>query len=239
MGSIGLIGGMSWESTSVYYRLLNERCASALGGLHSAEVPAALGGLRRDRGAAARRALGRAGAAMLASGAPARARRGRLPRALHQHHAQAAPTQIAGGGPHPPPAHRRRHRRGGARAPGCARRPARRRASPWSRTSTAVGCARATASRRWCRSEPTGRRCTASSTTSCAWASWRTGVAPAYRADHRPACGARRRGRDPGLHGDRPAGRPGRRSGAGVRHHAAARPRPRSTRARGVSPCSR
>lgn len=35
---IGLIGGMSWESTLVYYRLLNERIRSRLGGLHSADL---------------------------------------------------------------------------------------------------------------------------------------------------------------------------------------------------------
>jgi aspartate racemase len=38
MKTIGLIGGMSWESTAVYYRLLNEMARNALGGLHSAEL---------------------------------------------------------------------------------------------------------------------------------------------------------------------------------------------------------
>lgn len=38
MRTIGLIGGMSWESTAVYYRLLNERVRDRLGGLHSAKV---------------------------------------------------------------------------------------------------------------------------------------------------------------------------------------------------------
>jgi aspartate racemase len=37
MRRIGLIGGMSWESTAEYYRLLNERVRTRLGGLHSAE----------------------------------------------------------------------------------------------------------------------------------------------------------------------------------------------------------
>lgn len=37
MDTIGLIGGMSWESTAEYYRLINEETARALGGLHSAE----------------------------------------------------------------------------------------------------------------------------------------------------------------------------------------------------------
>lgn len=38
MATIGLIGGMSWESTAVYYRLLNEGARARQGGLHSAEV---------------------------------------------------------------------------------------------------------------------------------------------------------------------------------------------------------
>ncbi len=38
MKTIGLIGGMSWESTAVYYRLLNELAREHLGGLHSAKL---------------------------------------------------------------------------------------------------------------------------------------------------------------------------------------------------------
>jgi aspartate racemase len=38
MKTIGLIGGMSWESTVSYYRLINEGVREALGGLHSAEI---------------------------------------------------------------------------------------------------------------------------------------------------------------------------------------------------------
>ncbi|OKJ00168.1 racemase [Streptomyces sp. CB01249] len=37
MKTIGLIGGMSWESTAEYYRLLNEGVRGRLGGLHSAK----------------------------------------------------------------------------------------------------------------------------------------------------------------------------------------------------------
>jgi len=37
MKTIGLIGGMSWESTLRYYRLLNETVQAQLGGLHSAK----------------------------------------------------------------------------------------------------------------------------------------------------------------------------------------------------------
>lgn len=35
---LGVLGGMSWESTAVYYRLLNQRIAAARGGLHSASL---------------------------------------------------------------------------------------------------------------------------------------------------------------------------------------------------------
>ncbi len=37
MKTIGLIGGMSWESTLEYYRLINESVKNRLGGLHSAK----------------------------------------------------------------------------------------------------------------------------------------------------------------------------------------------------------
>jgi aspartate racemase len=36
--TIGLIGGMSWESSLEYYRLINEKVSKKLGGLHSAKV---------------------------------------------------------------------------------------------------------------------------------------------------------------------------------------------------------
>jgi len=38
MKMIGLIGGMSWESTLPYYRLINETVRERLGGLHSARL---------------------------------------------------------------------------------------------------------------------------------------------------------------------------------------------------------
>lgn len=38
MKTIGLIGGMSWESTAHYYAILNRETARILGGLHSAPV---------------------------------------------------------------------------------------------------------------------------------------------------------------------------------------------------------
>jgi len=38
MKTIGLLGGMSWQSTIDYYRILNEEVARRLGGLHSAKI---------------------------------------------------------------------------------------------------------------------------------------------------------------------------------------------------------
>lgn len=38
MKTIGLIGGMSWESTQTYYQLINQGIQTRLGGLHSAKI---------------------------------------------------------------------------------------------------------------------------------------------------------------------------------------------------------
>lgn len=38
MKTIGLLGGMSWESTSHYYRLINQGINARMGGLHSAQI---------------------------------------------------------------------------------------------------------------------------------------------------------------------------------------------------------
>ena len=38
MRRIGLLGGMSWESTALYYRLVNEDVRERLGGFHSARL---------------------------------------------------------------------------------------------------------------------------------------------------------------------------------------------------------
>ncbi len=38
MKTIGLIGGMSWESTVSYYQIINEKTKELLGGLHSAKI---------------------------------------------------------------------------------------------------------------------------------------------------------------------------------------------------------
>ena len=37
MKTIGMIGGMSWESTLEYYRIVNEEIKDRLGGFHSAK----------------------------------------------------------------------------------------------------------------------------------------------------------------------------------------------------------
>ena len=38
MKTIGLIGGMSWESTAEYYRIINEQTNRRLGEFHSARI---------------------------------------------------------------------------------------------------------------------------------------------------------------------------------------------------------
>ncbi|MGH8078527.1 MAG: aspartate/glutamate racemase family protein, partial [Lysobacter sp.] len=38
MKTLGLLGGMSWESTLPYYRWINEAVREHLGGLHSARL---------------------------------------------------------------------------------------------------------------------------------------------------------------------------------------------------------
>ena len=38
MQTIGLVGGMSWESTVTYYQIINETVKQELGGLHSAKI---------------------------------------------------------------------------------------------------------------------------------------------------------------------------------------------------------
>lgn len=38
MRTIGLLGGMSWESSAEYYRIINEAVRTRLGGTHSAEI---------------------------------------------------------------------------------------------------------------------------------------------------------------------------------------------------------
>lgn len=86
MKTIGLLGGMSWESTIPYYRLINEGIKARLGGLHSAslllhsvdfhEIEACQSAGEWDRAGEIRR-----------GGAGATAGRRRGHRAVHQHYA--------------------------------------------------------------------------------------------------------------------------------------------------------
>lgn len=74
--TIGLIGGMSWESTVPYYRAINEAVRSRLGGLHSARLVLYSVDFeeiellqRTDRWDVAGQVLGDAGRALAAAGA--------------------------------------------------------------------------------------------------------------------------------------------------------------------------
>ncbi len=170
MRLLGLIGGMSWESTAIYYRHLNELARDRLGGLHSARLLlwsvdfAEIAELQhRGEWAAAGEIAG-------GSGPPAGGGRGRGAGPVHQHHAQAgrhhsgvrsasrcctSPT---------PPVRR-------SSPPAAGGPPSWRPGSPWSSRSTPTACGSGTA---WTRSSPTspvGPWCTRSSTRSSAAAS--------------------------------------------------------------------
>ena len=76
MRTLGILGGMSWESTALLYQLLNEGVAARLGGLHSARLIlhsvnfAEIEALQRSGDwATAGRLLARAGAGLKAAGA--------------------------------------------------------------------------------------------------------------------------------------------------------------------------
>ncbi len=76
MKTLGVLGGMSWESSAVYYRLLNQGVAQRMGGLHSAPLllhsvdfaPIAAWQAAGDWDAAAQR-LGEAAAGLRRAGA--------------------------------------------------------------------------------------------------------------------------------------------------------------------------
>ena len=38
MKTIGILGGMGWESSAIYYRILNQEVRRRLGGFHSARI---------------------------------------------------------------------------------------------------------------------------------------------------------------------------------------------------------
>ena len=78
MKTLGILGGMSWESTATYYRLVNQAVATRRGGLHSA--PLVLASVDFETIAAHQRAgnwagaaaqLGRSAAGLRAAGAEA------------------------------------------------------------------------------------------------------------------------------------------------------------------------
>jgi aspartate racemase len=100
MRTLGILGGMSWESSAVYYRLINQAVAVRAGGLHSA--PLLLHSLDFAAVAAAQaagdwpglaRQLGAAGAALARAGA------GALLIATNTMHKLAGPVQQAAGVP--------------------------------------------------------------------------------------------------------------------------------------------
>ena len=145
MRCIGIIGGMSWESTAHYYRALNEGVRARLGGHHSARL------LLHSVDFAPLEAMQREGRwAEVGGGAgrgPARPGGGRRRAPAHrrQHHAQGG-RRGHGRRPGAAPPHRRPDRRGDP-----ARRPRPRSgssapATPWSRTSTGGGWRSGTAS---------------------------------------------------------------------------------------------
>ena len=78
MKTLGILGGMSWESTAVYYRLINQAVAARRGGLHSAPLLLAsvdfetiAARQRADDWAGAAAQLGRSAAGLRAAGAEA------------------------------------------------------------------------------------------------------------------------------------------------------------------------
>ena len=120
--TIGLLGGMSWESTAEYYRLLNQLTRERLGGLHSAKCVlysvdfAEIEQLQRGTLGRGRRGTRRGGHVPGSRGR-------RHAAALHQHHAQGRRSGGRLGG-HPAAAPRRHHRGRRARGRPAPRRPA-------------------------------------------------------------------------------------------------------------------
>ncbi len=88
MKTIGLLGGMSWESTIPYYRLINEGVKQRLGGLHSAQILLHSVDFHEIELCQSQGDWQRAGE-ILAQAARAFSRRGGRYRVVHQHHAQS------------------------------------------------------------------------------------------------------------------------------------------------------
>lgn len=100
MKTLGILGGMSWESTLVYYRLLNQGVSRRLGGLHSASLR--LASVDFEGIAAQQRAGDWAGAAAVLGGMAAQLRDAgaqALLIASNTMHKVAAPIVEAGGLP--------------------------------------------------------------------------------------------------------------------------------------------
>ena len=165
---IGLLGGMSWESSAEYYRLLNVLVRERLGGLHSAECLLPRWTSPRSSGC---RSPG--GGTRPASCSPPR------PRGLEAAGAELllfctntmhkVADQVAGRRRGPAAAPRRHHRRRRTAAGLTDRRAARHRVHHGAGLlPRPAGLPRP--ERCWSRTPRTGPWCTGSSTTSCAWA---------------------------------------------------------------------
>ena len=88
MKTLGLLGGMSWESTAIYYRLLNEIVRERLGGLHSARLLLWSFDFAEIAERQHARRLGRCWRLLVEARASCEAGGAEGLRHLHQHHAQ-------------------------------------------------------------------------------------------------------------------------------------------------------
>ena len=120
MRTIGLLGGMSWESTAVYYRRINESVRERLGGLHSAKVIMHSVDFESIVALQKSDALGPCRGPACRPGARPRDRRRGLRPDLHQHHAQTGRYR-ATRGIDPAAAHHRCNRAAAVASAGCRR----------------------------------------------------------------------------------------------------------------------
>ena len=231
---------MSWESSIEYYRLVNEATRDAARRAALGRLPAALGRLRRDRGAPARRAAG----TRPARGSPREARGARggrrgAARAVHEHDAQGGRRDHGRDrrsrsctSPTRPPTR-------SARAGLDTRRPARDRLHDGAGLLRRPAARSCTGSRCSCPTRPTAGSSTTSSTTSCASASSTT-LARRVPADHRrPRRPRRRRAILLGCTEIDLLVGAGGLAGAGVRHDAPARRARGRAGARRLQPAGR
>ena len=175
MQTIGLVGGMSWESSAAYYRDLNLGVQRRLGGLSSPKLVMATVDFAAAHRARGRREVGPDRRAARRRRARRRARGRGLPAAVHDDVPQGR-RRGAGRRRHPAAAPRRR---GGRRLPGrrCdAGRLHRHRGRHVRRRSSPTGW-RPTASRCWSPTSPTTTTSTPRSTTS--WSTATSSTAPA------------------------------------------------------------